>query len=273
MLERTRLASKLALEAGSLIRDAMGQRRNVEYKSAVDLVTDVDRAAQALIVDGIRAAFPRDTIIAEEADGRSAVQAEDTGKAVDGPCWYVDPLDGTTNFVHALPHFAVSIAFFDAGVPQGAAVYDPCKDELFRAERGGGAFLGDRRLAVSEVSSLDKALLVTGFPYDRRAHAGLYLEYFREFLCAAQDVRRYGSASLDLCYVAAGRFDGFWEWKLQPWDTAAGWLVLEEAGGRVTDFDGARYDAWLPRILATNSGIHDEALALLAKIASSTGLS
>lgn len=267
MLDRTRLAGKLALEAGSLIRDAMGRRRNVEYKSAVDLVTDVDRAAQAVVVDGIRAAFPNDTIIAEEADAYSAGGV--AGKrAVDGPCWYVDPLDGTTNFVHALPHFAVSIAFFDGGIPKAAAVYDPSRDELFQAERGGGAFVGDRRIAVSEVSALDRALLVTGFPYDRRDHIDLYLGYFRAFLCAAQDVRRYGSASLDLCYVAAGRFDGFWEWKLHPWDTAAGWLIVEEAGGRVSDFDGAPYDPWLPRIVATNSGIHDEALAVLARIAS-----
>jgi len=252
------LACELALQAGSLIRNAAGHRLAVEYKSAVDLVTDVDRAAQALVVAGIRAAFPDDAIVAEEDIGQTAAA---------GPCWYVDPLDGTTNFVHALPHFAVSIAFLDAGLPLGATVYDPSKDELFRAERGAGAFLGDRRLAVSAVSSLDHALLVTGFPYDRRAHADLYLEYFREFLCETQDVRRYGSASLDLCYVAAGRFDGFWEWKLKPWDTAAGWLILEEAGGSVSDFDGAPYDPWLPRILATNGAIHREALAIMSRIA------
>ncbi|MFN2427364.1 MAG: inositol monophosphatase family protein, partial [Candidatus Binatia bacterium] len=145
------------------------------------------------------------------------------------------------------------------------------RDELFHAERGGGAFLGDQRLAVSDVSALDRALLVTGFPYDRRDHVDLYLQYFGEFLCAAQDVRRYGSAALDLCYVAAGRFDGFWEWKLHAWDTAAGWLVLEESGGRVTDFDGTAYDPWLPRIAATNSAIHDEVLAVLKRISERAG--
>lgn len=257
MLDRTRLARELALEAGAFIRRGFGERRNVEFKSAVDLVTDVDRGAQAIVVEGLRRAFPEDAIIAEEDVGQAAVA---------GPCWYVDPLDGTTNFVHALPHFAVSIAYFDGGEPKAAAVYDPCKDELFAAERGGGAFLGDRRLAVSNVAELDRSLLVTGFPYDRREHAEAYLRYFREFLCSAQDVRRFGSASLDLCYVAAGRFDGFWEWKLHPWDTAAGWLIVEEAGGRVTDFDGGPYDPWLPRIVATNGEIHEETLAVLERL-------
>lgn len=261
MLARTRLACDLALRAGGLIRDAAGTRRTVEYKGPVDLVTEVDRSAQALIVAGIRSAFPSDTVIAEEDVGQ---------RAPDGPCWYVDPLDGTTNFVHGLPHFAVSIAYFEAGQPAAAAVYDPSKDELFRAERGSGAYLGDQRLCVSSIDQLDRSLLVTGFPYDRRTHARLYLEYFREFLCSAQDVRRYGSASLDLCYVAAGRFDGFWEWKLHPWDTAAGWLVVEEAGGRVSDFGGEGYDVWLPRILATNGAIHDEVIGVLSKIAAAS---
>ena len=134
----------------------------------------------------------------------------------------------------------------------------------------GGAFLGDERLSVSDVPVLDRALLVTGFPYDRREHVDLYLDYFRTFLTRAQDVRRFGSASLDLCYVAAGRFDGFWEWKLHPWDTAAGWLVVEEAGGRVTDFDGAPYSPWLPRILASNGRIHDEAVEVMQSLARHT---
>jgi myo-inositol-1(or 4)-monophosphatase len=262
--DRSRLACELAKEAGTLIREAMGRRPGVEFKSAVDVVTDTDRRAQARIVDGIRRAFPDDTIVAEEHDGTS-VQSRD-GTSARGHHWYVDPLDGTVNFVHGLPQFAVSIGVFDGGIAEAAAVYDPAKGELFHAARGRGAFLGDERLSVSDVPVLDRALLVTGFPYDRREHADLYLEYFRKFMTTAQDVRRFGSASLDLCYVAAGRFDGFWEWKLHPWDTAAGWLVVEEAGGRVTDFDGSPYDPWLPRILATNGRIHDEAVAAMAAL-------
>ncbi len=265
MLERTRLAIDLAREAGAFIREHSGKRRNVEYKSAVDLVTEVDRGSEALIIEGIRRAFPNDAIVAEEESAGSR-PASPTG-----PCWCIDPLDGTINFVHGLPHFAVSIAYLDGGRPVSAAVYDPSKDEMFHAERGGGAFAGEQQLEVSAVHDVDKALLVTGFPYDRREHAALYLEYFREFMCAAQDLRRYGSASLDMAYVAAGRFDGFFEWKLHPWDTAAGWLLVEEAGGRVTDFDGSAYDPWLPRVLASNGAIHDQALAVLAGLAAANG--
>lgn len=257
MLDRTRLAIDLATEAGSFLREAVGIRRAVEYKSEVDLVTEVDRRSQDMIVDRIRRAFPLDAIVAEE---------DQVHERHEGPCWYIDPLDGTTNFVHGLPHFAVSIAFFDEGRPVSAVVFDPCKRELFHAERGSGAWLGETRMRVSEVDNLGRSLLVTGFPYDRKESAGLYLRYFEAFLLAGQDLRRYGSASLDLCYVAAGRFDGFWEWKLHPWDTAAGWLVLEEAGGLVSDFEGGAYDPWLPHILATNGSIHRQALDLLSEL-------
>ncbi len=261
MLLQSRLAADLARKAGALIADALGRARSVSFKSEVDLVTEVDLAAQALIVSGIRDAFPSDIIIAEEDDGRP--EALDQCGA---PCWYVDPVDGTTNFVHGLPHVAVSVGYLEGGRPRAAAVYDPCKDELFLAQEGSGAFLNGRRLGVSTTQTLDQALLVTGFPYDRRQRVDAYLAYFRRFLCAAQDVRRLGCASLDLCYVAAGRFDGFWEWKLQPWDTAAGWLIVQEAGGLVSDFDGAAYHPRLPRILATNRHIHAEALAVLAEL-------
>jgi len=239
----------------------MGGHRAVEFKSAVDLVTEIDRGAQSIIIDGIARSFPDDAIVAEEDVGQ---------RASDGPCWYVDPLDGTTNFVHRLPHFAVSVAYLEHGRPQAAAVYDPCKDEMFTAERGGGAFCNGRALQVSATQALAQSLLVTGFPYDRREHIDAYLDYLRLFILRAQDVRRYGSASLDLCYVAAGRFDGFWEWKLQPWDTAAGWLVVEEAGGSVSDFDAGQYDAWLPRILATNGHIHSQAVAVLGELSART---
>jgi myo-inositol-1(or 4)-monophosphatase len=234
----------------------------VERKSAVDLVTEIDRGAEDIIVRGLRAAFPDHDIVAEESSPRRAQGLR--------PCWYVDPLDGTTNFVHGLPHCAVSLAMATPdGAIAAAVVFDPFKQEMFTAVRGQSAMLNDEPIRVSEAGALDESLFVTGFPYDRRQHTKFYIAYFETFIRRCRDLRRFGSASLDLCYVAAGRFDGFWEWRLKPWDTAAGWLILEEAGGRVTDFDGSPYDPWLPRILATNGRVHDEALAVLAELPSS----
>lgn len=250
------VAAAAALAAGSLIRQAAHGAKTVERKSAVDLVTEVDRAAERLILERLSSAFPDHGIVAEESSPERAEHGR--------PCWYVDPIDGTTNFVHGLPHCAVSLALATApGRIEAAAVYDPFKEEMFTATRGGGAFLNGEPIRVSSASKLDESLFVTGFPYDRRQHAAFYLRYFEAFMRACRDVRRFGSAALDLCYVACGRFDGFWEWRLKPWDTAAGWLVVEESGGRVSDFDGEAYDPWLPRILATNGRVHREAVALL----------
>jgi len=256
------VAQALAREAGTLIRNASGRHRTVERKSAVDLVTEIDRAAEDIIVRGLHAAFPEHHIVAEESSPRRAGGSR--------PCWYVDPLDGTTNFVHGLPHCAVSMAMANPdGTIAAAVVFDPFRDELFAAVRGRGATLNGHPIGVSGAETLNESLFVTGFPYDRRQHAKFYIAYFETFILRCRDVRRFGSASLDLCYVASGRFDGFWEWRLKPWDTAAGWLIVEEAGGRVTDFDGSPYDPWLPRILATNGGVHTEALAVLAALPSS----
>ncbi len=253
------VARAIAREAGGLIAAALGGRRTVERKSAVDLVTEIDRASERLIIEGLRAAFPRHDIVAEE----SAPARRGTGTH----CWYVDPLDGTTNFVHGLPHCCVSLALSGPeGAIEAAVVFDPCKDELFDAVRGGGARLNGASIRTSVAAKLDEALLVTGFPYDRREDTEFYLKYFEAFLKRSRDLRRFGSAALDLSYVAAGRFDGFWEWGLKPWDTAAGWLIVEEAGGRVTDFDGGPYDPWSPRILATAPSLHDEVLRVLASI-------
>lgn len=253
------VAREAALEAGHYIRRAAGEARQVERKSPVDLVTHVDRTAERLILTRITRAFPGHAIVAEESAPAAAA-----GQA---PCWYVDPLDGTTNFVHGLPHCAVSIAMSlpNTGV-RVAVVYDPFKEELFAAERGSGATLNGTRVQVSSAVALDDSLFVTGFPYDRRRHVAFYLRYFETFLLHCRDLRRFGSASLDLAYVACGRFDGFWEWGLKPWDTAAGCLLVEEAGGRVSDFDGGRHDLWRPRVLATNGFAHDEAIALLAAL-------
>ncbi len=250
-------ACELAAAAGAIVAEAFGQRKEVRLKSPVDLVTQTDREAQELILSGIAKAFPDHAIVAEEGAPSPRVA---------GPCWYVDPIDGTTNFVHDLPHCSVSIAFFDDGEPRAAAVYDPCKDEMFAAEKGAGATMNRSPIRVSSSLRLGESLLVTGFPYDRRDRVEFYLAYFKAFLLSARDLRRFGSAALDLCYVAASRFDGFWEWGLHPWDTAAGWLIVEEAGGRVSDFDGAPFDPWLPRVLATNGRIHEEILALLATL-------
>lgn len=257
-------ACQLATEAGRLIASAINENKAVRFKSPIDLVTATDQAAQDLILKGLRDSFPDHGIVAEEpggdphtgSDGRAAADLADL-------VWCVDPLDGTTNFVHGLAHCAVSIALLEKGRPIVAVVYDPCKNELFVAKRGSGAWLNGERLRVSSTSKLSEALLVTGFPYDRREYLDFYLNYFRAFILQARDVRRYGSAALDLCYVAAGRFDGFWEWGLHAWDTAAGWLVLEEAGGQVSDFGGGAYDPWIPRILATNGHIHLSAQAVI----------
>lgn len=252
-------AEALAREAGKLIAAALGSAEQVDRKSPINLVTEVDRNAEELIVAGLTDAFPDHAIVAEESS---------PDRPPEGPCWYIDPIDGTTNFVHGLPHCAVSIGFADGGRMQAAVVHDPCKDETFTAERGKGAHLNGSPIRVSSCETLGDSLVVTGFPYDRREHAGFYMAYFEKFLVSCRDLRRYGSASLDLCYVAAGRFDGFWEWELAPWDTAAGWLVVEEAGGAVSDFDGSGYDPWLPRVLATNGRIQEEMLSVMRTLPS-----
>lgn len=254
------LAVRLAREAGQLVEYGRERPKSVERKSRVNLVTETDRASEKLITDGIREAFPAHAIVAEEAtEQRSAAGPS-------GPCWVVDPLDGTTNFVHGLPHCAISIAYIENGIPQAAAVYDPAKNEMFEAAAGAGAWLNGRPIQTSLEPSLADALLVTGFPYDRQLRLEHYLRYFGRFLVESRDLRRYGSAALDLCWVAAGRFDGFFEWGLAPWDTAAGWLVVEEAGGRLSDFDGGGFDPWQPTVLATNGGIHARCLEILAEL-------
>ncbi len=257
-------ARRLALEAGALIVSAIDQTKRIDHKSAVNLVTDTDHQAEALIMDGLRNDFPDHAIVAEETAA---------GRPPEGPCWYVDPVDGTVNFVHGIPHCSVSIALLDDGHPSAAVVYDPCKNELFEAERGGGTCLNGQPLAVSGAAALGDSLMVTGFPYDRRENPDRYLSFFKAFMVTARDIRRFGSAALDLAYIAAGRFDGFWEFKLEPWDTAAGWLLVEEAGGVVSDMDGAAFDPWSKRILASNGTIHQECVDLLSELRAEQGSS
>jgi len=255
LLAFERAAHAAARRAGAFIRSRYGDRQQVSFKSEVDLVTPVDREAERLIVDTLLGAFPDHGMIAEE----SAAQV-----GVDGYRWYVDPLDGTTNFAHAYPHFAVSIALAHDDDFLLGLVHDPLRDETFAATRGGGARLNGSPIAVSDTAVLERALVATGFPYDRRQHARHYLRFWEAVMARVQDVRRGGSAALDLCYVACGRLDAFWEWKLHPWDTAAGRLIVEEAGGRVTDFSAHPHQLAGDETAASNGRLHDGLLRALA---------
>jgi len=242
-----------ALEAGALIRRSVGRCARVSFKGRDNIVTDVDRASEALIIKRISGAFPEDSILSEESG-----LAEKSERCR----WLIDPLDGTTNFSRSFPFFAVSIAREKAGVLETGVIYDPMRDELFQAERSKGAYLNKKRIRVSGVSTLGKAFLATGFSYGLK-RKDKNIANFRKFLVRSLAIRRAGSAALDLAYVAAGRFDGFWEMDLHPWDSAAGSLIVTEAGGRVTKFDGSPHVPEDKEILATNRLIHHPMLSLL----------
>ncbi|MCL2669311.1 MAG: inositol monophosphatase [Syntrophaceae bacterium] len=244
----------IAQEAGTLLRSRLSLCHTVEYKGEINLVTEADRMAEQLIVARILQAYPGHDILAEE----SPATANGSGYR-----WIIDPLDGTTNYAHGFPVFSVSIALEVEGAIQLGAVYHPMLNELFTAERGKGAFLNGQRLSVSPTADLGRSLLATGFPYDLRRDRNNNINYFEALALSSQAVRRAGSAALDLAYVAAGRFDGFWELKLMPWDTAAGWLLVEEAGGRVTDLTGGPYHLRSPHLLASNGLIHEAMLRRL----------
>jgi myo-inositol-1(or 4)-monophosphatase len=239
--------------AGRLLRKELGGARRIRHKrSVIDLVTEMDQRAEALIVARLLGAFPSHAVLAEESgatDGRSEYR------------WLIDPLDGTTNYAHGLPIFAVSIALERSGVLELGVAYDPSREECFVAERGRGATLNGEAIRVSSVGTLDQALLVTGFPYDIRTTAETNLPEYAALSVRAQAVRRLGSAVLDLCYVACGRLDGFWELTLGPWDMAAGGLIVREAGGRVTDVRGGPWRLEGPGILASNGPVHDAILS------------
>jgi myo-inositol-1(or 4)-monophosphatase len=256
-LER-RVAVDAARAAGQLLHREHPGARQVSYKGAVtNLVTEMDGRAEALVVEALTGYFPGDGILGEEG----AARAGRTGRR-----WVIDPLDGTTNYAHGLPIYAVGIGLEQDGRVVLGVVYDPSRDELFVGERGAGAWLNDRRLAVSTTAALDTSLLTTGFPYDLRTNPDNNLREYAAFAVRARAVRRLGSALLDLAYVAAGRFDGFWELTLGPWDVAAGGILVEEAGGRVTDIEGGPLDLDHPRLLASNGRIHDQMLSVLKEI-------
>lgn len=257
MTERLELAIALARQAGELQRRGLGKTRQIETKSsAIDLVTDVDRACDELLIAGIAGAFPEDGILTEE-----------TGCAREGRGehrWVIDPLDGTTNYAHGFPHFAVSVAVERAGERAIGVIYDPIRDELFSAERDTGARCNDREIRVSATQRLEQALLATGFSYDVHDSQELpNLDYFARLLRSARAIRRAGSAALDLAYVACGRLDGFWELELGPWDVAAGMLLVEEAGGTLSDLDGSPAPASGKRLLASNGPLHPALLQTL----------
>jgi myo-inositol-1(or 4)-monophosphatase len=254
VLEIERVAHMAAGRAGALLRARYRERHEVFKKGEIDLVTAVDREAERIIIEAVAAGFPQHGIVAEESPARASQ---------DGHCWYVDPLDGTTNFAHGYPHFAVSIALARDEDLLFGLVYDPIREETFSACRGRGARLNGGPINVSEARALSDSLLGTGFPYDRRQAPEFYLAFWRDAMLRAHGVRRSGSAALDLCYIASGRLDGFWEWKLRPWDTAAGRLIVEEAGGRVTDFSGAPHRLSGEETAASNGSVHAELLAVI----------
>jgi myo-inositol-1(or 4)-monophosphatase len=229
---------------------------DVHRKGVVDLVTRLDIEAQALIVAGLHSAFPGEPIVAEEADAVAPIR--------DGPVWLVDPLDGTTNFVHGLPPFAVSVARARDGVVELGMIYAPYLRELFWGAAGCGAYLGPRRLAVSERDRLDDALLATGFAYDVRTNTSNNLREWAHMAVRARGLRRAGAAALDLAYVAAGRLDGFWEYRLRPWDVAAGALLVEEAGGRVLGLGPDPDWLWTGDVIAVNARLEAALAAALA---------
>ena len=244
-----------AREAGAVLCDYYRTGVTVKYKGEIDLVTEADHASEALILKRIRSAYPDCAILSEES-GASA----NTSSAV----WIADPLDGTTNFAHGLPIFSVTLALVVNGVIEVGVTFNPIGGELYTAQRGQGACLNGERLQVSSAASLDRALLVTGFPYDRRTNPDNNIRQFTDFSLRAQGVLRLGSAALDLAAVAAGRLEGYWEFKINPWDIAAGCLLVTEAGGRVTAPDGSPFDLFARKIVASNGLIQNEMVALLA---------
>ena len=248
------IAKKTAREAGKILLSHFGNLKDVRYKSGRrDPVSEADEASEAYIAKALKEAFPDYGFLGEEKTSWS-------GK---GARWVVDPLDGTVNYAHGLPIFCVSIALERDGESVMGVVYNPVTRELFHAVKGGGAFLNNRPISVSEQKSLGKALVVTGFPYDIDRRADLILGYFGKMVKASQGIRRLGSAALDLCFVAAGRFDGYWELGLKPWDTAAGALIVREAGGKVTDLLGGEFKTEMGEIVAINGKIQKEMLEVL----------
>jgi myo-inositol-1(or 4)-monophosphatase len=250
-------AVEAVVRAGDVMMARFGRDIRIDKKGVIDLVTEVDVAIERDFRDMVSSRFPDHSVLGEEFGGGADVP--------EGPCWVFDPIDGTTNFAHGLPIFCSSLALEIAGDAVVAAVYDPTRRELFTAEKGRGACLNGRPIRVSAASALVDALLVTGFPYDVHARVEEIVGLFGAFVGQARAVRRLGSAAVDLCYVAAGRMDGFWESDLKPWDIAGGALIVSEAGGRMTSMDGQPFSSRKREVLASNGLIHDGLLRIIAK--------
>lgn len=250
-------AIEAVVRAGDLQMAQFGGDFQIDKKGTIDLVTEVDVAVERMFRALVAERFPDHQVLAEEMGGAAFAPA--------GPCWVFDPIDGTTNFAHGLPIFCSSLALEIDGVAEVAAVYDPNRKELFTAERGGGAFLNGRPLRVSSAARLVDAMLVTGFPYDVHSRVDEIVGLFGAFVGQARAVRRLGSAAIDLCYVAAGRLDGFWEGDLKAWDLAGGALIVAEAGGRITDMTGGPFTSRGGQVLATNGHLHDGMLDVIVR--------
>jgi myo-inositol-1(or 4)-monophosphatase len=247
-------AKEAAWRAGRMLKKNIDASREVSFKGVIDLVTNFDNQSQRMILKRLSAIFPDHGFLAEE--GLSETKGSEFQ-------WIIDPLDGTTNYAHRFPVFTVSIALEAKGEVVVGVVYDPMREETFWAAKGEGAFLNGRKIRVSSIDDLNKGLLATGFPYDIRVSETNNIVHFNNFLTRAQALRRCGSAAMDLCYVACGRFDGFWELKLKPWDMAAGALMVHEAGGRVSGFQNEKFSLSRSNILASNGLIHQQMIGVL----------
>jgi myo-inositol-1(or 4)-monophosphatase len=251
------VAVEAAREAGSILLRDFANPKTISYKGEVDLVTESDKRSESAIASRLRSRFPQHAIVAEEGGGNLVADAR--------YCWHIDPLDGTTNFAHGYPCFAVSIALLEEGEPIIGVVLNPFSDELFTTMRGEGAYLNQKRIHVSPVETLSKSLVATGFP-THKVRTSTNIQYYWEFTLRTHGVRRDGSAALDLCSVASGRFEAFWEFGLRSWDTAAGMLLVKEAGGNVSDLSGRPYRPGDREILASNGRVHAEMQKVAADI-------
>ncbi|MGB5219223.1 MAG: inositol monophosphatase family protein [Smithella sp.] len=255
MLQWKSFAVDLARKSGLLLKEKFSQTHTIHYKGDINIVTEADKMSESLIMETINRQFPDHGILSEESPAITGA-----GKIR----WIVDPLDGTTNYAHGYPVFCVSIALEIEDKIVLGVIYDPMRDDMFVAVRGEGAFLNEKKISVSSVKDLSRSLLATGFPYDIRESKENNLDYFNAMAVKVQAIRRAGAAALDLAYLAAGRFDGFWELKLKPWDTAAASLMVEEAGGMISDLKGDRWHLQSANILASNGLIHEQMMAVFS---------